>query len=103
MDIFHVIKRPLITEKGTHQAGQSHEATRSRPARGGSYAFEVHPDACKPMIRQAIEKIYNVRVLSVHTANRKGKPRRIRYKTGRTAAWKKAVVVLHSDSHIDLF
>lgn len=103
MDIHQVIKRPLITEKGTHQTTQSHDATKSRPARGGSYSFEVHRDASKPQIRQAIEKIYNVKVLDVRTSNRQGKRRRVRYKFGKTADWKKAVVVLHHDHHIDLF
>jgi len=103
MDIYHIIKRPLVTEKGTHQSQQSHEATSSQKARGGSYTFEVHRDATKPMIRQAIEKIYNVKVSDVRTSNRKGKPRRVRFKVGRTSAWKKAVVVLRSDYHIDLF
>ncbi len=103
MDIYHVIKRPLVTEKGTHQSQQSHEATRHQPARGGCYAFEVHLDASKATIKQAIEKIYNVRVLTVRTMNRKGKPRRVRFKMGTTAHWKKAVVVLHADHHIDLF
>jgi len=103
MDIYHVIKRPLVTEKGTHQSQQSHEATRHRRARGGAYAFEVHPEASKPAIKRAIEKIYNVKVQSVRTARRTGKARRVRYKTGKTADWKKAVVVLHADYHIDLF
>ena len=103
MDIYHVVKRPLVTEKGTHQATQSHGATRTMPARGGSYAFEVHPDASKPEIRQAIEKIYNVKVLSVRTANRRGKARRVRRSIGKTPNWKKAVVVLDGSSHIDLF
>lgn len=103
MDIYHIIKRPLVTEKGTHQSQLSHEATRSRRARGGSYTFEVHRGASKPMIRNAIEKIYNVKVLSVRTANHSGKSRRVRFKVGKTAAWKKAVVVLHADYHIDLF
>ncbi len=103
MDIYHVIKRPLVTEKGTHQSQQSHTATGSRPARGGSYAFEVHPSATKGTIRQAIEKIYNVKVHSVRTANRKGKPRRVRFKMGKTSDWKKAVVVLQENHHIDLF
>jgi len=103
MDIYHVIKRPLVTEKGTHQAQQSHSATRHKPARGGSFAFEVHRDASKVEVKQAIEKIYNVKVLSVRTSNRQGKTRRVRYKIGRTADWKKAVVVLHADHHIDLF
>ena len=103
MDIYHIVKRPLVTEKGTHQSQQSHDATRTRSARGGSYSFEVHRDATKPMIRIAIEKIYNVKVLSVRTANRAGKRRRVKYKMGTTASWKKAVVVLHGDHHIDLF
>ncbi len=55
------------------------------------------------MIKQAIEKIYSVKVQSVRTARRKGKPRRVRYKVGKTAEWKKAVVVLRADQHIDLF
>ena len=103
MDIYHIVKRPLVTEKGTHQSQQLHDATRHMPARGGAYAFAVHPRASKPKIKEAIEKIYNVKVLSVRTARRKGKTRRVRYKTGTTAEWKKAVVVLHSDYHIDLF
>ncbi|MCH7595306.1 MAG: 50S ribosomal protein L23 [Planctomycetes bacterium] len=103
MDIYHIIKRPLVTEKGTHMAGQSHAATASSPARGGAYSFEVHRQACKPAIKQAIEKIYNVKVLTVRTATRKGKTRRVRYKVGKTPDWKKAVVVLHADHHIDLF
>ena len=103
MDIYQIIKRPLVTEKGTHQSEQSFEATRSKPARGGSFAFAVHADASKPMIREAVEKIYKVKVLSVRTANYLGKRRRVRYKTGRAANWKKAVVVLHSDYHLDLF
>ena len=103
MDIYHVVKRPLVTEKGTHQSQQLHEATKHKPARGGAYAFEVHPDASKAIIRQAIEKIYNVKVKSVRTAMRKGKARRVRYKTGKTADWKKAVVVLDAQYHIDLF
>ena len=103
MDIYHTIIRPLVTEKGTHQSQVTHDGTKTRPARGGAYAFEVHPDARKAQIRQAIEKIYNVKVVSVRTANRKGKPRRVRMTTGVTRQWKKAVVVLDPNYHIDLF
>jgi large subunit ribosomal protein L23 len=103
MDIYNIIRRPLVTEKGTHQTRQHHDATKSHPARGGSYAFEVHPDARKPEIKQAIEKIYNVKVVDVRTSNRRGKARRVRFKVGKTAHWKKAVVVLDAESHIDLF
>lgn len=103
MDIYQIIVKPLVTEKGTHQSRQSHEATRTRPARGGAYAFQVHPRATKPQIKQAVEKIYNVKVLEVRTANYRGKPRRFRFTRGHTPHWKKAVVVLDPNYHIDLF
>lgn len=103
MDIYHIIKKPLVTEKGTHQSTSHHDATKFKKARGGSFAFEVHRDASKPAIKQAIEKIYNVKVMSVRTANHLGKARRHKFKTGKTADWKKAVVTLDPSSHIDLF
>jgi large subunit ribosomal protein L23 len=103
MDIYHTIVRPLVTEKGTFQSRLSHSTSRSRPARGGAYTFEVHPEATKPQIRSAIEKIYDVKVMSVRTSNRVGKLRRVRFKRGRTRNWKKAVVVLDPNYHIDLF
>ena len=91
-DIYNVVVRPLVTEKGTFQSEKMN-----------CYAFEVNAQANKTQVKQAIEKIYKVRVLDVRTANRKGKRRRIGYKFGVTSHWKKAVVVLHSDYHIDLF
>lgn len=97
MDIYHTIIRPLVTEKGSHQAGSG------TAERGGAYSFEVHPLSNKAQIKNAVEKIYNVKVLDVRTANRKGKVRRFRFRVGETRATKKAVVVLHPDSHIDLF
>ncbi len=103
MDIYHIVRRPLVTEKGTHQSRQAHDATPSRPGRGGAYSFEVHPEANKVEIREAIEKIYGVKVRSVRTAIHAGKRRRYRFKTGVTRHWKKAVVVLEPEHHIDLF
>jgi large subunit ribosomal protein L23 len=103
MDIYHVIRRPLVTEKGTHQSKQAFPPTLTRAGRGGAYSFEVHPQANKIEIKNAIEKIYNVTVESVRTCMRKGKHRRYRYKSGVTRHWKKAVVVLAPDFHIDLF
>ena len=90
--MYSIIIRPLVTEKGTYQSETLN-----------AYAFEVAPQANKAQIKQAVEKIYNVKVLSVRTANRKGKPRRTGYKWGTTSHWKKAFVVLHEDHHIDLF
>jgi large subunit ribosomal protein L23 len=97
MDIYHTIIRPLITEKTSHQAAKGTDT------RGGAYSFEVHPEANKAQIRNAVEKIYNVRVADVRTANRKGKVLRHRFRTGKRRDTKRAVVVLHPDSHIDLF
>ncbi len=89
---YQVVIRPLITEQGTHHA----ETLRA-------YPFEVHSKANKAQIKQAVETIYNVKVIDVRTANRKGKPRRRGRVRGTTAHWKKAVVVLHEDYRIDLF
>lgn len=103
MDIYNIIRRPLVTEKGTHQSKQSFDATASRPGRGGAYSFEVHAQACKTEIRSAVEKIYDVKVEKVRTSVRLGKQRRYRGRTGMTRQWKKAVVVLKPEFHIDLF
>ena len=91
-DLHHVLIRPLVTEKGTHQ---SH--TRN------AYAFEVAVGANKAEIKQAIEAIYNVKVLGVRTANYRGKPRRTGLAWGTTRRWKKAVVELAPEHRIDLF
>jgi large subunit ribosomal protein L23 len=97
MDLYHTIIRPLVTEKSTHQA--NHQSAQH----GGSYSFEVHPGANKAQIRDAVEKIYGVKVVSVRTQVRQGKSRRFRFRFGTTTRTKKAVVVVNKDSHIDLF
>ncbi len=92
MDKTDVIIKPLITEKSTHQ-----QATRN------AYAFKVSRTATKPQIRLAVEKLYEVKVVEVRTMNRKGKPRRSKFKMDTTSNWKRAVVVLAEDSRIELF
>jgi large subunit ribosomal protein L23 len=69
----------------------------------GAYSFEVNRKANKAQIKSAIEKIYDVKVDKVRTSNRKGKYRRRGRSFGMTAGWKKAVVYLEPDYHIDLF
>ena len=91
-EIYNIIIRPLVTEKGTHQAQAVN-----------AYSFEVAPWANKAQIKLAIQDIYNVKVLSVRTSVRRGKPRRTRFRWGQTKHWKKAVVVLDEKDHIDLF
>ena len=69
----------------------------------GAYTFRVNRKANKVQVKNAVEEIYNVKVEKVRTANRKGKHRRRGRTIGRTADWKKAVVYLKPDYHIDLF
>ena len=92
MDDYSIIIRPLITEQGMHFANIK-----------GAYSFEVNKRANKAQIKNAVERIYSVKVKKVRTANRKGKHRRRGRNFGITASWKKAVVFLDPDYHIDLF
>ena len=92
LEPYQVILRPLVTEKGFHKA-----------ERYNQYAFEVNRLASKDDIRQAVEEMFDVKVVRVNTQNRKGKPRRTRFRVGRTKAWKKAIVTLDSEHRIDFF
>jgi large subunit ribosomal protein L23 len=68
-----------------------------------AYTFLVHPDANKTEIRQAVEAIWEVKVVSVNTLNRKGKSKRFRFTTGRRADTKRAVVKLAEGDKIEIF
>lgn len=68
-----------------------------------AYTFVVHPGANKTEIRQAIEQIWDVSVLSVNTINRKGKKKRFRFTEGKRADTKRAIVKLREGDKIDLF
>ena len=87
-----IILRPLVTEKGMH-----------RSTRNNAYSFEVNKMATKADVRRAVEELFNVTVLKVHTQTRKGKPRRTRMQLGHTADWKKAIVTLDREHRIDFF
>jgi large subunit ribosomal protein L23 len=69
------------------------------------YTFQVHPDASKPEIHDAIEAIWGVKVLKVNTLNRRGKYRRTRNtnRLGQRAATKREIVTLAAGSKIPLF
>lgn len=92
LDPHQVILRPLVTEKGMH-----------RSTRYNAYSFEVNRLASKDDIRNAVESLFNVKVIHVRTINRKGKPRRTRYRSAHTKDWKKAIVKLNSEHRIDFF
>jgi len=92
VDDYDIIVRPLVTEQGMHFANVK-----------SAYSFEVNGRANKTQIKNAVEKIYNVKVEKVRTANRVGKYRRKGRNFGMTSSWKKAVVYLKPEFHIDLF
>ena len=87
-----IIKTPLISEKSTLLAHARN-----------AYTFEVDRKADKAMIKGAIEKLYNVKVLDVRTVNVTAKFRRTKSGYKSMGAWKKAIVKLHADNKIDLF
>jgi large subunit ribosomal protein L23 len=88
--LYDTIVRPIVTE-------QSSAAYQER----GEYTFQVHPDATKPDIRQAIEQLFSVHVTGVWTSNQRGKAKRMGKTAGRKAHWKKAVVTLREGETID--
>jgi large subunit ribosomal protein L23 len=90
--LYRTIVRPLITEK-------SSAAYQDR----AEYTFEVHPDATKPQIRQAIEELFGVKVTGVWTSNQRGKTRRVGQTAGRRPNWKKAIVTLRDGDTIAIF
>lgn len=91
MEIYQVIKRPLVTEKTT----LAKEANK--------YHFEVDRRANKIEIGQAVEKLFKVKVVSVRTMNMAGKKKRVGRVMGRKRDWKKAIVTLAPGSSIEIF
>ncbi len=87
-----VVKRPLITEKSTRQKEE-----------GNQIAFMVDPRANKIEIRQAVEKLFKVKVRRVHTMNLVGKRKRMGRFFGWKSDWKKAIVTLREGDRIEFF
>lgn len=86
-----VLVRPLMTEKSMQQKEKLNTVT-----------FEVASDANKVEIRQAVEKVFNVKVAAVRTASHEGKWKRMGKFEGRRRSWKKAVVTLQPGHKIEL-
>lgn len=87
-----IILRPLVTEKGMHKA-----------SRCNAYAFQVSRMAGKDDVRRAVEEMFEVKVVRVNVQNRRGKPRRSRFRQGTTNSWKKAIVTLDPEHRINFF
>ena len=90
MESFHVIKRPLLTEKGTMMGEQAN-----------AFPFEVDLGASKTEIRQAVEKLFEVQVTGVRTMIVRGKPVTYKRHTLVKKPWKKAIVTLAEGQSIE--
>jgi large subunit ribosomal protein L23 len=90
---YHIVRGPVLTEESTIQT-----ETRNK------YIFKVSPKANKKQIRDAVEKLFNVKVTGINTMNYQGKQGRggQRGVPGRRPNWKKAVVTLQAGDSIDL-
>ena len=89
---YDIIKRPVITEKTTLQKETANQLS-----------FEVDRRANRIEIKRAIEEIFNVRILDVHTKQIKGKVKRRGRILGKRKDWKKAVVTLAPGQSIEFF
>lgn len=93
--IYDMLRRPLITEKTNYLNSDLHQ-----------YVFEVSPDATKRMVQEAIETIFDVKVLRVNVINMPSKRKRNmrnRRMVSRRPAYKKAIVTLAPDDTIAVF
>jgi large subunit ribosomal protein L23 len=86
-----IIRQPIISEKSYALIAEN------------KYTFRVHPRAHKTQIRTAVEEIFKVRVVEVHTMRQKPKPKRRGWTSGTSRSWKKAVVELAPGDRIELF
>ncbi len=91
MNANDIIIRPVISEKST-------ELMENR-----KYVFRVSRDANKLMVASALKELFNVTPEKVNIINMRGKNRRLRFKTGKRAAWKKAIVTLSIGDKIEIF
>ena len=92
IDIRSILKRPTITEKST--AGIE---------KLNAYTFQVDPSANKLQIKQAVEELFNVKVVKVNTRYRRGKFKRLGMTSGTTQSAKEAIVTLRRGDKIDVY
>ena len=92
MNIYEVIRRPVVTEKGV-TAKDEHR----------TLCFEVAPEANKTEVKQAVERVFKVKVAEVRTANLEGKMRRRGRFVGHKPDWKKAYVKLKEGEKVPDF
>ncbi|MCB1178389.1 MAG: 50S ribosomal protein L23 [Leptospiraceae bacterium] len=98
MNLDSVLLTPLVTEKS--QVLQ--EIGQQLGKRTVKYTFKVHPDANKSLVKQAIEKIYNVKPSSVNIMVYRGKLKKFRNLPSRRPHWKKAIVTFENGANLEL-
>jgi large subunit ribosomal protein L23 len=100
-----IIKRPLLTEKGTRlkETGGNAGKELDPEAIKSQLLFEVAKDANKVEIRHAVEKLWNVSVVDVRTAIVRGKEKRMGRFVGKRSNWKKAMVTIAAGQNIEFF
>ena len=100
-----IIKRPLLTEKGTllKETGGNPQGELDPETVKSQLLFEVAKDANKVEIRHAVEKLWNVDVLSVRTSIVRGKEKRLGRYIGKRSNWKKAVVTIAPGQNVEFF
>jgi large subunit ribosomal protein L23 len=91
VQLFEVIRRPLVTEKNTVLQA------------AGKYAFEVAREANKVQVKQAVEKGFKVTVTAVNIITVRGRERRVGRRIVAGSPWKKAVVTLKAGDKIQIF
>ena len=92
MEHHQIIRRPLITEKGIRN-NEEHNTV----------VFQVDRSANKLQIKEALEALFQVKVVHVNTLNMQGKKKRVRTREGRRPDWKKAYVTLREGDSITFF
>ncbi len=100
-----IIKRPLLTEKGTRlkDNGGAPAGTFSEEELKPQVLFEVAMEANKIEIKNAIETLFSVKVVDVHTQVVRGKEKRVGRYMGMKPSWKKAIVTLAQGNKIEFF
>ena len=91
MNLYEILRRPLITEKNTDLQAQN------------KYAFEVARRASKTQVKQAVEKAFKVKVNAVNVVTMPSKMKRVGRRITQTSPWKKAIVTLKSGDKIEFF
>jgi large subunit ribosomal protein L23 len=86
-----VLIKPVVSEKSYHQITENR------------YTFRVHPDAHKTQIRQAVEELFDVKVVAVNVVKMPAKPKRRGMIKGTRSGWKKAIVELKPGDKIEVF